>query len=185
MTIVLRALELLKEIYTKADKYNQPYELKRIEYNMLPSYKRKTLQGDLDYLEGRGYIRKFLPCAGCPISYQITPEGIDKIEGIVPEQNSSIIVNGTVNGIVGNNIIGNTINNGYSADDFRKLLETTISNKQELEEIKTAIEPLLQSIETGAPIEKGILASISSKIEKYQGILGPLGQTLITFLLTK
>ena len=46
------------------------------------------------------------------------------------------------------------------------------------------LKPLYDRIELGAPLEKGMLSSISDKIKDYQPLLGAVLSSLTTFLTT-
>ena len=98
---------------------------------------------------------------------------------------TNIIVNSNVSGIVGQNIAGNTINQGLSIADFQAILQANISDKQDLQKIQEELAPLFKRMEIGSPLEKGLLSSAKEHLENYQTIYGSLLQVIGTYLLAK
>ena len=191
MTISEKLLERLRDIYDLHINQKQDYRRTSADLSHLSDYRREVFISELELLAAYGYIK--LEKSSNEITCKITDQGLNKIIRLdkeVPDKNASnsignITVNGTFNSILGTNVSHNTIQQGYTFDDLRKLIDDTISDKQELEIVRSSIEPILKRIEIGAPIEKGMLSSISSNIEKYQGIYGAIGQMIMTFLCNK
>lgn len=184
MNIHQESLKLLKIIY---DLKGKPYSISRGDYNQLDIESKDTLLECIRYLEEENLITPYGRCVGLPISHKITSKGIRMIEQVpAPSAQSSnnFVFNGNVFGIVGNNVTGNTINQGCSLEEFKSLLESSISNKQEVEAIKTLLEPLFQRMENNEPLDKGILCNISDHLQKHEGLYTTL-LTLIASYLSK
>ena len=188
MAIVQNALVLLQEIYNLHYKSRIVYSLSRDQIDKLTSFRKKELAQNIDYLEGLGYIKKYHPTTGIPIRYKITSLGINKIESVLESDSVSstnITINGNVSGIIGHNVKGNTINQGYSIDDLQKLISETVPNMQERQAIQESLEPLFKRIELNAPLEKGLLSSAKEHLEKYQSLYGSVLQVIGPFLFNK
>ena len=167
MSIHTDSMELLEEIY-HCCKTNQSFNLSQdYLFDLLPN-KCHDLEMQVDYLRDSGYVSDFAPTCGFPISLKITSKGIMAIENVSTPVATSNVTNiyGSNFGIAGNNNSSNTVNN-----TFKQML---------LNELK----PLYDRIELGAPLEKGMLSSISDKIKDYQPLLGAVLSSLTTFLTT-
>lgn len=179
MSIYENSMNLLKEIYDS--------KILRIDsdtYRAMPVDEKIQLNESIHYLLQKGFIQKYALCTGMPVSYKITALGIDEIEQIKVISNpaNNIIINGNVSGIVGHNVTGNTINQGCSLEEFKKLLDSSISNKQEVEEIKKLLEPLFQRMENNEPLDKGVLGNISDHLQKHEGLYTTLLTLIMSYL---
>lgn len=191
MAIPAKALERLRDIYDLHINQSQNYRRTTKDLSTLTEYGRDLFISELKLLAAYGYIE--IEKSPNEIICKITSQGLNKVVRLDREASnknnsnsiSNITVNGAFNGILGTNLSHNTIQQGCSFDDLRKLIDDTISNKQEIEKVRSSIEPVLKRIEIGAPIEQGMLSAISSNLEKYQGIYGAIGQMIMTYLCSK
>lgn len=116
----------------------------------------------------------------------MAPLGIRTIENVpnIPtELSTTNIVYGNNYGITGNNATNNVISNGVSFDDIRALILSTV-HEQDRQELLDALKPLYERIDIGAPIEQGMLSTISEKLKEYQPLLGAVLSSITTFLTT-
>lgn len=187
-TIYQDSLNLLKKMYTTYLESGS-YNISRKEYNTFSRERRRQLIRCIDYLSNHGYIQSYAPCAGFPISYTLTAEGVDKIEenesSVPPSQVFNI---GTNNGIAGNNATGNTFNISYGStfDDILKLISELSIPKDDKNILVENIHPLYDCMEKGEPIPPGILAKAKSQshLEKYQTLYAAVLQSIVSFLTT-
>lgn len=175
-------MKLLKIIY---DSNDGVYEINREQFYELTPEVQKLITVCTNYLKEEGYIKPYATCVDIPISYKITSFGIRQIEEIqtTPAQViSNITINGDVQGIVGHTVTGNSIYQGYNLNDFKQLLDSSISNKQELEEIKLLLEPLFKRMEINAPLDKGVLGKVSEHLQKHDGVYSALLTLIVSYL---
>lgn len=167
------------------DLKGETYEIDYQQFYALSPEVRQLIEQCVDYLKEEYFIKPYAVCADIPISYKITSSGIRQIEKIHSESDkstSSITIHGNVNGIVGHTVTGNTINQGYTLEEFKSLLNSSISNKQDLETINSLLEPLFKRMEINAPLDKGVLGNISEHLQKHDGIYSALLSLIGTYL---
>lgn len=184
MSIHTDSMQLLEEIY-HCCKTNQSFSLSH-DYllDLLPN-KYHDLEMQLDYLRDSGYVSNFAPTSGFPISLKITSKGIRAIEDISTPVATSNVTNiyGSNFGIVGNNNSSNTVNNTFSYSDIQNIIDNSPYSDEEKQILLTELKPLYDRMELGAPLEKGILSSISDKIKDYQPLLSAVLNSITTFLI--
>ncbi|WP_273420254.1 hypothetical protein [Veillonella caviae] len=183
MSIHDESMNLLKDIYDACN-LHRSFNVSLNDYHSLSAETRNSLEAKIEYLKECTYIQNDTPCVGLPISVRITALGIRAIENI-PTDNSAQIMNiyGSNYGVVGNNNSANTITNNYSFQDVQKIISKCTLSDEEKSELEAALKPLYDRIEIGAPIERGMLASISDKIKDYQPLLSAIVSSVTNFLI--
>ncbi len=108
------------------------------------------------------------------------------IENISTPVAASNITNiyGSNFGIAGNNNSSNTVNNTFNYSNLQDIIDNSPYSDNEKQMLLNELKPLYDRIELGAPLEKGMLSSISDKIKDYQPLLGAILSSLTTFLTT-
>ena len=186
MSIHENAMELLKYIYDGYLNGYASYDVSQSTIDSMSSSDRASFLASIAYLKDVNLLKPYAECKDTPVSVKITSTGINAIEKVPTVQaGTNITVNGNVSGIVGQNVTGNTINQGFSVEEFKLLLEKTVTNKAELQQINKELEPILKRIEIGSPLEKGLLASLKGHFDKYQTLYSSLLQVIGTYLLSK
>ncbi|MFR1898704.1 MAG: hypothetical protein ACLS3B_03960 [Veillonella atypica] len=185
MSIHTDSMELLEEIY-HCCKTNQSFNLSQdYLFDLLPN-KYHDLEMQVDYLRDAGYVSDFAPTCGFPISLKITSKGIMAIENVSTPVATSNVTNiyGSNFGIAGNNNSSNTVNNTFNYSNLQNIIDNSPYSDNEKQMLLNELKPLYDRIELGAPLEKGMLSSISDKIKDYQPLLGAVLSSLTTFLTT-
>ena len=77
--------------------------------------------------------------------------------------------------------MGNTISNVATFDDIRSLISSKV-DEDDQQKLLDALKPLYDRLDIGAPIEKGMLSTISENLEKYQTVLGAVLSSVTAFL---
>lgn len=177
------SMEFLSQIYEICIKQGS-YQIERSTYMDLSKENRQYLEQCFNYLKQKGYIQNYAPCAGFPISVEMTPDGIQVVEKICPTPSTAAVTNivyGDNYGITGNNAVGNTISNIATFDDIRSLISSKV-DEDDQQKLLDALKPLYDRLDIGAPIEKGMLSTISENLEKYQTVLGAVLSSVTAFL---
>ena len=179
------SMKLLQEIYDVCyNQHNHAYNISIKYFSGLTREARMQLESQLLYLKDESLITEYAPCSGTPFSVRPTSLGIQTVEQIAETvAPSSITIHGNVSGIVGNTVTGNTINQGYSFDEMQELIRNAIADPAEQQAIEAAIKDIYSRIEKEEPLEKGMLNKVATNIERYQGIIAAVGQTLTSYLL--
>mgnify|MGYP000007189925 FL=1 len=186
MNIHNDAMDLLKYIYDGLSEGYDSYNVSEDKLEAMSPNDRTSFLASVNYLKQENFVKPYAEYKGVPVSVKITSKGIKAIEKISTVQpTTNIIVNSNVSGIVGQNIAGNTINQGLSIADFQAILQANISDKQDLQKIQEELAPLFKRMEIGSPLEKGLLSSAKEHLENYQTIYGSLLQVIGTYLLAK
>lgn len=66
---------------------------------------------------------------------------------------------------------------------MQELIRNAIADPAEQQAIEAAIKDIYSRIEKEEPLEKGMLNKVATNIERYQGIIAAVGQTLTSYLL--
>lgn len=186
MNIHNDAMDLLKYIYHGLSEGYDSYNVSEDKLEAMSPNDRTSFLASVNYLKQENFVKSYAEYKGVPVSVKITSKGIKAIEKISTVQPAAnIIVNSNVSGIVGQNITGNTINQGLSIADFQAILQATISDKQDLQKIQEELSPLFKRMEIGSPLEKGLLSSAKEHLENYQTMYGSLLQVIGTYLIAK
>lgn len=185
MSISDESVQLLKSIYQSSNRSNKyiTIEYSRDDFINLPKEKRNKLEGLLFFMEDKGWISKYHPCIGAPISYKLTSKGIEIAEGVTQTNSStSPIFNiNNFNGILGDNAQGNVFNYGSTIEDFKKLVADNEPSTAIQKEILESLQALINKINANQPIEKGCLEKIGSKIQNCSWLSGPIVSMLLKY----
>ena len=68
---------------------------------------------------------------------------------------------------------------------MKALIAATVPNEADRSTLVEALQPLYDRIETGAPIEKGLLSKVSDKLQEYQELLSAVASSILPYLLGK
>lgn len=184
MSIHNDSLSLLEQIYNAQNAYGS-FAIVRNTFDNLPFKDRQALEQQVKYLKDSGYVENHTPCVGLPISLVLTASGIRKVENIQTNASiPSINIMGANYGIVGDNNSSNIINNNCSFSDVQELVKSSDFSEEDKALLLKELKSLYDRIEMKAPIEQGMLSSISDKIKDYQPLLGAVLSSLTTFLTT-
>jgi DNA-binding PadR family transcriptional regulator len=115
--------------------------------------------------------------------FQITPEGVDEVEGNRREPQPSVTTTFNMSGTFYQAAVGTHNTNTFTGDlDFsrveRRIEEEGGADKEELRELVAEMRELLESGET---LEKGRLARFNDKLKEYPWLAGPVAGWLLNF----
>mgnify|MGYP000024613553 CR=1 FL=1 len=169
----------------------KPYALKNSDVRIkettiaenIPELNLNEIMNALDYLNENGYLTLIKTVGPSWTVGHVTHKGINFEEfeqQITPSQTFNI--NSVNNSAFGNN--GNiTINNGYTFEEIRSLISTTvpIEEQKKLNDLVDTVEIVTKN---SSSISKGFLSNFSDLMQKHSPIVVALIPHIINWLTT-
>lgn len=182
------AVDCLKQMHSIIRKNNSTaYNIDRNTFMSLDRNTRRELERNIKFLREEGWIIPHTLCIGLPVSYTLTSEGIKVAEDIIQKpvvQQTNYHIGTANNSIVGNNTHDNIINVEVPFDELKSLIERNFLDQVERKEILDVLKDLQDKVQSGQPLEKGMLSRINDKLEKCSWLSSGIASQVLQYLTT-
>lgn len=188
MSICDDAIQQLKQMYEIMQKNNlTSYNISRDNLMKMDKDNRFEMDRNFKFMKDEGWIKNFAPCVGMPISYELTSRGIKVAEDAIEKpviQQTNYHIGIANNSIVGDNAHDNILNIGASFEDLKLLVDQNILNQSERAEILNILKALQDRMNSGKPLEKGLLSKINDKMESCSWLSSGIAALVLQYLST-
>lgn len=151
------------------------------EYELL-----KPLTDKYKYMEDKNWIKVSWVTRGCPANIKLTTIGIDIVEDnfekAKPPPNNTTFNIQENKGVVASHAENFTINSGINFSEIEAIINSKLENSEEKTLLMSVLKELQENLASNKPIEKGMLAKISSSLQNHGWLASPLANILLRYV---